>query len=156
MGGAGTLAYWTGTGTVTGGSISSGTLDLANPSCGSWALDAAGGPTTFDPATDAIVPGDTLTRTCTFDIVAVGNHLAADLSIGTPTYTGSNSLTSGLSASAVFTVGGASVTQITSADNGAVLSATVSVVFDPASDNTTQNLTAVLNDVTVTATQTHA
>lgn len=156
LSGAGTLAYWTGTGTVTGGSITSGTLDLANPSCGSWTLDAAGGPTTFNPATDTVVPGDTLTRTCTFDVVAVGNHLAADLTIDTPSYSGSNALTTDLSASAAFTVGGASVTQITSADDGAVLSATVTLVFNPASGNTTQNLTAVLNDVTVTATQTHA
>lgn len=155
MGGAGTLAYWTDTGTITGASITSGTLNLANPSCGSWTLDAAGGSTTFDPATGTIVPGDTLTRTCTFDVVAVGNHLAADLSISTPSYTGSNALTTDLSASAAFTVGGSSVTSITSADNGSVLSATVTLVFNTASDNTTENLTAVLNDVTVTATQTH-
>jgi alternate signal-mediated exported protein len=60
-GGAGTLAYWNDTENVPGGPISSGQLDLGTPACGAgWVLD--GGATL---TTQLIVPGDTLTKTCT-------------------------------------------------------------------------------------------
>jgi alternate signal-mediated exported protein len=156
FGGAGTLAYWSDTGTVGGASISSGRLELANPLCGNWLLDAGGGPTAFNPATDAIVPGDVLTKDCTYDIVAVGNHLTADVTISTPSYTGANALTADLTAGGVFTINGLADTVITPADNGMVLAATVTLTFLTTSTNLTQNLAAVLDDVTVTATQTHA
>ncbi len=33
----------------------------------------------FDPATSTLVPGDSITKTCTFDVTAVGDHLRATL-----------------------------------------------------------------------------
>ena len=109
LGGAGSLAYWNATGTVAGGTISSGQLTLTNPDCdpdttagaiGSvWKLDDG---TTFDPDTQKIVPGDTLTKVCTYDITASGAHLlTADLTVSTPAYTNAtdNALTDGTAGS---------------------------------------------------------
>jgi alternate signal-mediated exported protein len=153
FGGAGTLAYWSDTGTVGGATISSGRLELINPLCGGWFIDGGGA---FNPATGTIVPGDVLTKNCTYDIVAIGNHLTADVTVSTPSYTGANALTADLTAGGTFTINGIADTVITPADNGMVLSATVTLTFLTTSTNTTQNLAAVLDDVTVTATQTHA
>lgn len=155
LGGLGTLAFWTDDETVTGGSISSGQLSLGEPDCGTgWSLDGGAVWTT-----QLLVPGDTLTKTCTIDLVADGEHLGADLELETTSFTTSNGLTDDLAASAVFTVGGATTTQVTSADDNKTtpeISVVVSVVFDgPTAVNASQNLTAVLNDLTFTATQTH-
>ena len=33
----------------------------------------------FDPASSTLVPGDSITKTCTFDVTAAGDHLRATL-----------------------------------------------------------------------------
>jgi len=171
LGGAGSLAYWTATGTVAGGTINSGELTLTNPDCDPgvgtansvWMLDGAPA-TVFDPATQKIVPGDTLTKVCTYTITASGTHLEALLTTSTPAYTGTaNALTDGTAGSLTVTptykvdatVG---QTSIFSADSGETLEVTVVVAFPEGvtSSNTTQNLSAVLNNITVTATQDHS
>ena len=170
LGGAGSLAYWTDTGTVAGGTISSGELTLTNADCdpapavgatGSvWTLD--GGTTTFDPTTEKIVPGDTLTKVCTYTITASGTHLTAALAVSTPTYTNTqaNALSTTLTPNTVATykVGGLDQVTITSADSGETLEVTVVVAFPEGvtSSNTTQGLSAMLSDITMTATQTHS
>ena len=76
LGGVGTLAFWTDTETATGTGINSGHLKLTLPDCGEgWLLD--GETTTFVPATDLLVPGDTLTKVCDYTVDAAGDHLAA-------------------------------------------------------------------------------
>ena len=80
VGGGGTLAFWNDIETFGAGRINSGSLSLGEVACGSWMYDAEGGGGAFD-ATDVIVPGDTLTRTCVSAIVAEGDHLEADISV---------------------------------------------------------------------------
>ena len=176
LGGVGSLAYWNATGTVAGGTITSGQLTLTNADCDPddldpngnlvlnddsvWMLDG-GGVTAFDVATQKIVPGDKLTKICTYTITSSGDHLSAGLAASAPSYgTGSGAaLTAELDVVSTFKVG---LTQdqliITDADDTKVLEVKVVVTF-PAGlgvDNTTQALSAVLDDITVTATQTHA
>jgi alternate signal-mediated exported protein len=154
-GGAGTLAYWSDTENVPGGPLSSGQLDLGAPACGAgWVLD--GGTTLTN---QLMVPGDVLTKTCTINLIARGEHLGADLTIGTAAFAAQNPLTNELTPTATFTVNGANRTHITDADDtGATneIVATIGVTFNgPAATNASQNLTATLNTIAVTATQTH-
>jgi alternate signal-mediated exported protein len=172
LGGAGSLAYWQAEVSAPGGTISSGTLSLtpAATPCTDWALDTAGGAATYT-AGDPIVPGDTLTEVCTYTIAASGSHLSATLAVATPEFSGTaNALSTVLAANstATYTVDGVdSQATITSADNAKSLVATVTVEFpyggpvstpDPATDadNTTQGLSATLDAVTISATQTHS
>ena len=158
LGGAGTLSYWFDSGDATGGSLDSGHLSLDNDACAAWSLDDAEGPATpFDPDTDFIVPGDVLYRVCTFDVVASGEHLRAELALETPSATGANDLTAALVLDADFTVDGLTVTEITAANNGDVLEVVESVTFPLGAgvDNDTQDLAALIEDITITATQVH-
>lgn len=77
LGGAGSLAYWTAEADLAGSTISTGNLTLAAADCGAgWSIDGAAA---FDSITDKLVPGDTLTRTCTMAVTATGKHLNADI-----------------------------------------------------------------------------
>ena len=154
-GGAGTLAYWNDTETVAGTPMTSGELKLGTPACGAgWVLD---GNVPF--TNQLVVPGDVLTKTCTIDLIARGAHLGADLGVSTAAFAAPNALTAQLAPSASFTVGGATRAHVTAADDtGATneIAATLRVTFDgPAATNASQALTATLNSVSVTATQTH-
>lgn len=153
-GGAGTLAYWSDTQTVAGTPITSGTLRLGAPACGAgWRLD---GNVVF--TNQVIVPGDVLSKVCTIDLIATGEHLGADLTVSTAAFATPNALTTQLVPAATFTVGGATRNHITELDDTgtAEITATVTVTFDgPAATNASQNLSATLNSVAVTATQTH-
>lgn len=83
LGGAGSLAYWNDeTEVLPDTTVTSGTLDLGAPACGNWLLD---GGTTFDPAADTIVPGDSLTRVCQFQVSITGDHLTANITANAPT-----------------------------------------------------------------------
>jgi len=155
LGGAGTLAYWNDDEAVPGGAIASGELKLGTPVCGAWLLDGA---TTYTTGM-LIVPGDELTKVCTIDLIATGEHLGATLGITTAAFTGPAALTDELAASAVFTINGVTKTTITEADATGTgeISATLEVTFDgEGATNASQALTATLNSVTVTATQTHS
>jgi alternate signal-mediated exported protein len=157
LGGAGTLSYWFDSGDATGGSLESGHLSLDNDTCAPWSLDDAEGTSVFDPDNDLIVPGDVLYRTCTFDIVASGEHLRAALALEAPSATGANNLTAALVLDADFTVGGLTITEITAANNADVLEVVESVTFPfgVAVDNNTQDLSALIEDISITATQVH-
>lgn len=160
LGGAGSLAYWSDAAEVGGGTLNAGQLQLDDTTSGgcaaaTWTLDTAEDPAgaAFDPATDTLVPGDVLSKHCTFTIAAVGTHLRADLTASGGAASGD--LAPALVTSGTFTVGGATVTSITDADNGATLDATVQVTFDPASGNDTQLQSASLSDFTVGLAQVH-
>jgi alternate signal-mediated exported protein len=157
LGGAGSLAYWSSSVDVPGGTINSGSLALSTPACGAWTLDTLepAPPVTFTDG-DPLVPGDVLTKTCTTTITATGNHLRATLGVTGTGFTPVNELSADLAASAVFTVGANPIpAEITEANNGNVVSAAITVTFDPASGNESQSLGTVLNAITVTANQIH-
>jgi len=163
LGGAGSLAYWNSTQTVAGGSIASGTLTLtqeAGQTCTAWTLDAAGGATTYTPGSTLVVPGDVITKDCDFTVTATGAHLAANLTMATPSFTGDPVLGAKLSPAATYTLDGNAVSNgrsITSADNGAVLHATITVTFDTATSGVTaQGMTAGLDNIVIGLQQTHA
>lgn len=165
VGGAGTLAFWTDDETIPGGTIDAGHLDLVtdttNTGCGAWVLDSGEqAPETWANG-DPLVPGDVLTKECLFTIDAQGNHLRATVAASAPSATGT--LAAGLAIDATdITVGGVADTEFTEADDGAALGVTVTVEFtDPGVADNTYNdpatdITAVLDDITVTATQVHS
>jgi alternate signal-mediated exported protein len=162
LGGAGSLAYWTATETVDGASVNSGTLTLTDSTEGGscaeapWKIDAGELPASadFDPATELLVPGDVITKTCTYTLGATGTHLRATL--GTTGGTASGALSSALTVSSTFKNGTTAVSEVTEADDGATLTAEISVTFQGASGNSTQAQTAALADYVVTLTQAHA
>jgi alternate signal-mediated exported protein len=161
VGGAGTMAVWTEGISVGGGAINAGHMNLVtdatNTGCGAWTLDTQESvPTTYS-AGNPIVPGDVLSRTCNYTIQAVGNHLRATVATSAVNFSGTSTdfagkLTASVSA---LKVNGATATSFTDDNNGQTLSATVSVVFDSSAGNATEDMTTVLDAITVTATQVH-
>ena len=99
LGGAGTLAYWNDVQSVSGSTISSGHLKLTPGTCDSWKSNGAA----VDPATMKIVPGDVITRHCSYTADLLGDHLKGQVSVSTPTLTGG--LAGGLTTAATYTVG---------------------------------------------------
>jgi len=69
LGGAGSLALWSDSAALSPTSITSGTLDIAPGTTGTWS-----------PALAKIVPGDTTTYTQTYTVTATGDNLHAQLS----------------------------------------------------------------------------
>jgi alternate signal-mediated exported protein len=169
LGGAGSLAYWTSSANVAGGNISSGHLSIDDTTAGTcanaaWKIDSAETPAgaTFDPATQKLVPGDTITKVCSFKVSAVGTHLRATAAVtgGSTTATWFNTTGSKLhddTTNADLT----SSSVITAANNNDVITGTIVVNFPygdatTVSTNTTQDQTAVLNALAVTLTQVHS
>ena len=156
LGGAGSLAYWSDSATVDGGTVNSGHLqlltDTTNTGCSAWTLDG-GDP--FDPATSLLVPGDTLTETCAFTLDAEGDHMEGTVEASAANVTGDLASALDISVSGL-TLNGTPATTFTEANDGQALGVSVTVTFLPASDNTTMDLQAVLDSITVTATQNHA
>lgn len=156
LGGAGSLAYWSSTQDVPGGTINSGSLALGTPDCGDWSLDSGEELPLVYADGDPLVPGDVLTRTCTFTITATGNHLRATLGVTDAQFTEVNDLSADLDVDADFTIGAAAIpAEITEANNDDVVSALITVTFDPDSGNESQLGTAELDTITVTADQIH-
>ena len=169
LGGAGSLAYWTGDSTVTGDSISSGTLDMSAPDCADdavagthgWQFDNTNAG--FDPANDEIVPGDTLTKVCDITLNLVGSHIGATLAFDTAAWGAGSAtgLTDELVPDVQFTVDGNPYAPITAAGTY-VIRAAISVDFPYGVEDNDSNsplagpaLQAILDDIVVTATQTH-
>jgi alternate signal-mediated exported protein len=161
LGGAGSLAYWTDAESITGGTIKAGHLKLTpvGAGCEDWKLSG----TAFDVASDKVVPGDTLTRHCEYTVTMSGKSLAAEVNVGTPSFTGT--LEPGLSHTATYSVG--TVTDVptgtaTVITNGQTVAVDLEVEFPHVADagagennrfNKSTTLTAILSDFTVTATQ---
>lgn len=162
LGGVGTLAFWTDTETIPGSNINAGhlaiTTDVTNTGCGAWTLDSGeSAPGTYTSG-DPIVPGDVLTKVCNYTIDAAGNHLRATLGISSPTLTvGTGSFGSDVTTSVSdIKVNNVAATTFTEANDGQKLSATVVVTFATTSTNSTQDATAILEDLTLTANQVHS
>ena len=156
LGGAGSLAYWNSTQAITGADVDSGHLKLVSPDCGDgWILD---GGAVY--SAQLLVPGDTLTKVCSFTVDAAGEHLTADFDTTAPNTTGDAALLSELDVSASYEVNGAPVasSDVVVADND-VIEATVVVAWDYGvldnDSNVLTGLSATLDTITVTATQSH-
>lgn len=171
LGGAGSLAYWQDADDIPTDTLTSGELDLGAPVCEGWLLD---GGAAFDPLTDTIVPGDSLTQICEFPLTVTGDHLEAEFTAEVPSMTAGD-LTDELTYTATYEVDGdatdddtnevavtpqtpaAGTADITAADDGSYLRATLSVqfAFGGAVDNTSNGgVSGILEAFTVTATQT--
>jgi len=72
LGGAGTMAYWTASPTVTGTDFTSGTLSATGGECLPWtyAVGADAG-----TAVALVVPGDKVKSTCSVTVSGTGDHL---------------------------------------------------------------------------------
>jgi alternate signal-mediated exported protein len=80
LGGAGTFALWNANVGVASGTVSTGTLSFGTNSGATWKDTSAGAATTtFDPATQKIVPGDVVTLTQVITVNATGKNLKAQL-----------------------------------------------------------------------------
>ena len=169
-GGAGSLAYWTSNSTVAGGSVQAGKLALSAASCtpaSGWVY-ASSSKVNAGAAVTKIVPGDVVSKTCTFTITAEGDNLKANLTtpanvtIGSATPSGTSM---SATVSAAYTVAGAAAPSVvTSADNGKTVTATITATIPFGTDETgnpkvnandMQNVTATLNDITVSLVQTN-
>jgi alternate signal-mediated exported protein len=164
LGGAGSLAFWNDATNVSGTSITSGHLKLTNSTCATadWILDeGAGAPHEATYSTQLLVPGDKLTKTCTIDVDAAGDHLAATFSADdTSTNPASNALLDELNVDATYAVNagapGDGQSAVAIAD-GDTITVKLSVSWPYGTldndSNVSTGLTAALNDISVTATQ---
>lgn len=156
----GTLAFWNQDLPVGGTAVNGGLLqlvtDATHTGCGAWALDAVGGLTSYTPG-EPLVPGDTLTRVCTFTIVAQGKHLRATVGVSNPLFSGSDGNFGGALTATVgaLTIDGTPRTSFTSADDGKALQVSVTVEWDP-TDVLHQGATSVLDGLTLSAHQVHS
>ena len=74
LGGAGTLAFWTDTDTVDGGSLTAGTLALSDVTCDANWMEGA-------TPVSILVPGDTVTKECTGTITMTGDNIEAAVTL---------------------------------------------------------------------------
>lgn len=153
LGGAGSLAYWTAGASVNASSFTTGTMKLTAGTCSGWtyASGSASG-----SAVNLIVPGDSITSTCTYTVAGTGDHLSAHLASApstvalTPAATGSYNATVATS----YTLGGTALANPTTAGsvafpaaNGKELDVVYTVTF-PYGDATTKNISADSQSVT--------
>lgn len=151
LGGLGTRAEWSSAENMDGTDVGAGSLDLVGVRCDGWEI----GTDAFNPNQTKIVPGSVLTQVCTFRIDADGYGLEATLSASTPTLSGDTELAEALAVEATFvdTGTGGTLDAVTSVDDGSVVEATLTVTLPATAGNSVQDLSATLNDITVTATQ---
>lgn len=155
LGGFGTHAAWSDGQDVEGTDINTGHLKLTTVSCGDWQLTVAGVTTTYDALAHLVVPGDLLTRTCTFKVDVAG-AVQATLSATAPSVTDGGVAAPDLVATATFAdhATSATITGSTVLTDNQEIDAEVSVSLPPNSASAaSQDLTATLDAVTVTATQ---
>lgn len=163
LGGAGTLAFWSDSVTIDGGEVNSGSLALSDATCDAGWVYAAGNANAGEPVS-LIVPGDSVTKDCTFTVTATGDNLEATLDTPdtVPVTSEPAAPTLQATASAAYTIDGVAASNtITSANDGDVITAAITVDF-PFGDaatinaNDTQGILAALDDITVTLTQTES
>lgn len=161
LGGFGTHAAWQDQGTVGGGEINTGHLYLTS-SCDPWSLvndvlDATKSITEGDLSSVLMIPGDVLSRSCTFTVHIEGDNLAtADLTLTGQSPEVKNGLTTltELDATAVFTGPDGVITGPVELEDGEVVEAELSVELDPDLIGLQgQDLQGVLDGLTVTVAQ---
>lgn len=154
VGGVGSFAFWDASQDVDGlETITAGELGLSALTCADWVFDDGEDVPGAVYSGQPIVPGDVLSTTCNGVITAVGEHLRAEFAVTGGGVGGD--LAPWIDADVVATVGGTEVPAITEAHHNAPVVLSVSLAFDPAADNDTQELTASLDTITVTLQQVH-
>ncbi|MEX0428701.1 alternate-type signal peptide domain-containing protein [Nocardioides sp. DS6] len=161
LGGAGSLAFWTDNGTASGGDVTTGSLSLSEGTCDEGWTYASGDDA--GSAVTTIVPGDSVTKDCTFTVSGSGDHLSATVdapSDVTYTTSGGSPTTMNLTASGTYDVGGTTIADggTFAVSDGQTLTAHLVVTFpygdaDAVNASDTQGITAALNEITVTLTQ---
>lgn len=160
MGGAGTLAFWTADAEVDGISVTAGELKIVSDTCADadWIFDSgedeAG---KVYEAGDLIVPGDVLTKDCSFEVRATGEHLRATLDVTDPVRGGS--LTNAdVTIDSSFEIDDVAVAdgEITEENDEDVVDASITVTFLPGSLNASQTGTVSLTDFGFQLTQIHS
>lgn len=164
LGGAGTFALWNDSRDIgVSADINSGRLYFdGEPSGGAWAW--AGdrtGQGTFNPATQTLVPGDTVTYTVTSpDIVAEGTNLRATLSadVTGTVFAASNEQQGSQELADVLDVdvdvNGQATQEITEDDAGESVNVVVTITFPDVDARTAQNGSVTLDgDVTLSLQQ---
>jgi alternate signal-mediated exported protein len=160
LGGMGSLAYWTDSKSVQGGTINGGhmslVVDSTNTGCGAWTLDAGEAAASTYTVGDPLVPGDVITRICHYTVHASGNHLRSTLAVSSPTFTGTgNDFDGKLTASvSSLKLDGVPATSFTEDDDGKSLSAAVAVTWN-SNDTAHSDATTALDDLVLTASQVH-
>lgn len=151
LGSLGTHATWSDDGTIDGTSLASGHLKLLPPDCGQgWLIDGV----VFNPATIKLAPGSVVVEVCTFTVDTGGAKLQAKLVAGTPTYASATGLSAALTTTATYKdEAGDPVTNDTVFEDGDKITARIEVTLPTSVDGAVQDLSATLEDVTVTATQ---
>ena len=147
MGGAGSLALWNDSVSVSASTVSSGTLDVASTVPGTWSQSIA-----------KIVPGDTVTYTENLALTAIGDNLKATVSSNVATLT--NGIT-GSTVTSTYVVRNASNAVVTPTAGVYTLGAgsytvavTITVTFpNSVSDQVGQNSSVNLSNLAVTVTQ---
>lgn len=171
LGGAGTLAYWNDSASVgTDGTITAGQLTIAPDSSvttDGWTVTNG---VVVDQAVDladfTAVPGDTLTYTATFEVVAEGDNLVAEVGVGANSIAPVDAsdaadvaLAGRLSQSVTYTVNGAPGASVTLDEGTHTVVVTVTVEWpfgnaaSPAQDNPAQIGQVSLDDFNVGVTQ---
>jgi alternate signal-mediated exported protein len=160
LGGAGTLAFWTDTESTPGVTINTGHLDLTDLNCGTgWTLDGGSAYTS-----QLLVPGDTLSKTCTAELDIAGAHFTqADFAVTVPSdLTGNAALLAELSTPDIdVSLNGspqASATNVAVADGDDVEVAITIVWPYGVEDNDTNvvgGVSATLDQVEIKVTQNH-
>ncbi|MFH7324552.1 alternate-type signal peptide domain-containing protein [Aeromicrobium sp. JJY06] len=151
LGGAASLAYWNGSGSVAGGTISAGRLTLTESTPGAWTLN---GSPLADVSAVRAVPGDTLLFTGSWTISATGDDLEATVDV--TGLEGQGGLADDVSITETYTVDGTPLAgQITDDHDGDVLAAEVVVdfPFGTGFGNTSQGHVLDLTDVRVAVAQ---
>jgi alternate signal-mediated exported protein len=162
LGGAGSLAYWSDSSKLTG-TIKSGHLKLVDQDCGTgWKFDDG-----FAFANQKVVPGDSVTQTCTYKVDLAGTHLKAVLEVEDPEFVDAMGvLESALDATADFTLNDTTPATVVDPgtpvqlNDGDTIKAVVEVKFPESGlpeqgANGLGGLTAVLDAIIITAKQSH-
>ncbi|MCC6270567.1 MAG: alternate-type signal peptide domain-containing protein [Microbacteriaceae bacterium] len=163
LGGAGSLAYWNTSASLTGATITAGELTITANNDGAWS-DADGAITI---ASFRAVPGDVLTYTATFDVTAVGDNLTATVALTGDSIVGvvevpvapeNAKLASLLTKSTVVKVGGVVTNVVSPAAGTQTVTVSVSITWPdgaPVDDNDAMNGAVDLSGMTITLTQDH-
>ncbi|MBM4555809.1 alternate-type signal peptide domain-containing protein [Prescottella equi] len=149
-GGAGTMAAWTSSQSVSGADIKSGHLTVTQKSgtTAGWAWSTPGKTGTFDPTTQTLVPGDSVTYTGTYVLGIEGTNLTADLTVGTLS---GGTLPAGLTFSTTGST--ADLTGLTEEADGDEVTVTGTLTFAGTATGS-MNQTIDISDVAVTLKQT--
>lgn len=149
LGGAGSLAYWSDEAAVDGGQLASGSIELGTVTCTDWLHSET------DLAVTNIVPGDNVYNDCTTTLTLEGDHIGATLEIDAASLP-VGPLADELEATVLLQTSAGDPIAAVTAEGTTAVTAHIVVDFDgPNGTNLSQNGTAVLDDLTLNAVQTH-